>query len=133
MTTLEPGASEVFTCDFGFKPRAAALRAKRPAASMTLGFEVLVQLVIAAITTSPWPSESSLPATRTRASGLPPLSSIEGRASSKAALALLSATRSCGRFGPARLGSTVERSSSRVSVNTGSSAPLVRHMPWSLA
>ena len=29
-------------------------------------------------------------------------------------------TRSCGRFGPARLGSTVERSSSIVSVYTGS-------------
>ena len=31
-----------------------------------------------------------------------------------------SSTRSCGRFGPAMLGCTVDRSSSSVSVNTGS-------------
>ncbi len=56
MTTCEPGASEVLTQGFAVSPRAAALRAIRPAPSMTLGFEVLVQLVIAAITTSPSPS-----------------------------------------------------------------------------
>ena len=46
----------------GFHPRldvvrrlATALRASRPAATRTFGLEVLVQLVIAAITTSPWP------------------------------------------------------------------------------
>ena len=34
---------------------ATALRASRPAAISTLGLEVLVQEVMAAITTSPWP------------------------------------------------------------------------------
>ena len=57
MTTCEPGASEVFTHGLAVSPRARALRASRPAAISTLGFEVLVQLVMAAITTSPWPIE----------------------------------------------------------------------------
>ena len=54
-TTCEPGASEVFTHGFAFRPFATAFLASRPAATITLGFEVLVQEVIAAITTSPWP------------------------------------------------------------------------------
>src|SRR6202034_903497 len=54
-TTCEPGASDVFTHGFDLRPLATALRASRPAAIITLGFEVLVQDVIAAITTSPWP------------------------------------------------------------------------------
>src|SRR6478609_6657840 len=54
-TTWLPGASEVLTHGLAFKPLAAALRARRPAPISTLGFEVLVQEVIAAITTSPWP------------------------------------------------------------------------------
>ena len=100
---------------------------------MTLGLEVLVQLVIAAITTSPWVSSRAIPCTRTLASELPPLASIVGSASSKAALARPSGTRSCGRLGPARLGSTVPRSSASVSLNIGSGAPLSRHMPCALA
>jgi hypothetical protein len=54
-TTWLPGASEVLTQGFAFRPLAAALRASSPAPIKTLGFEVLVQEVIAAITTSPWP------------------------------------------------------------------------------
>ena len=54
-TTWLPGASEVLTQGFAVRPLAAALRASRPAPISTLGFEVLVQEVIAAITTSPWP------------------------------------------------------------------------------
>ena len=54
VTTCEPGASEVFTHGFGVSPLARALRATRPAATSTDGLEVLVQEVIAAITTSPW-------------------------------------------------------------------------------
>src|SRR5262245_54663379 len=54
MTTFEPGASEVLTHGFGLRPRSAAFLASRPAAIITDGLEVLVQLVIAAITTSPW-------------------------------------------------------------------------------
>src|SRR3569623_2655176 len=50
-TTCEPGASEVFTQGLTFSPRCAALRARRPAPIITLGLEVLVQEVMAAITT----------------------------------------------------------------------------------
>ena len=53
MTTCEPGASEVFTHGLTVRPLARALRASSPAAISTLGLEVLVQEVIAAMTTSP--------------------------------------------------------------------------------
>src|SRR5437762_5016494 len=52
-TTCEPGASEVFTHGFEVKPAFAALRASNPAPIITLGLDVLVQEVMAAITTSP--------------------------------------------------------------------------------
>ena len=55
-----PGASEVLTHGFCLRPRRLALRASRPAPISTLGFEVLVQEVIAAITTSPWPRSKSV-------------------------------------------------------------------------
>ena len=53
MTTWLPGASEVFTHGFVVRPFLRALRASKPAPISTLGFDVLVQLVIAAMTTSP--------------------------------------------------------------------------------
>ncbi|MCY1439267.1 hypothetical protein D9M71_554980 [compost metagenome] len=62
MTTLEPGASELFTQGLRCRPRSTAFFASRPAAIITLGLEVLVQEVMAAITTAPscsrwvWPS-----------------------------------------------------------------------------
>src|SRR5438105_6702527 len=62
-TTWLPGASDVFTQGFAFNPFAAALRARSPAPIRTLGLEVLVQEVIAAITTSPWPRSKSRPST----------------------------------------------------------------------
>src|SRR5947199_8718181 len=62
-TTWLPGASEVLTQGLAFNPLAAALRAKRPAPISTLGLEVLVQEVIAAMTTSPWPRSKSRPST----------------------------------------------------------------------
>src|SRR6187431_3533925 len=67
-TTWLPGASEVFTHGLAFRPLAAALRASRPAPISTLGLEVLVQEVIAAITTSPWPRSKSRFSTAYRAS-----------------------------------------------------------------
>src|SRR6516164_8272385 len=54
-TTCEPGASEVFTQGFTVSPLATALRASKPAPIITLGLEVLVHEVMAAITTSPGP------------------------------------------------------------------------------
>src|SRR6202012_3279589 len=62
-TTWLQGASEVFTHGLAFRPFAAALRASRPAPISTLGLEVLVHEVIAAITTSPWPRSKSRPST----------------------------------------------------------------------
>jgi hypothetical protein len=53
VTTREPGERLVLTQGFAFKPRRAALRASNAAPSMTDGFEVLVQLVMAAINTAP--------------------------------------------------------------------------------
>src|ERR687897_2704744 len=61
MTTLEPGASDVLTHGFAVRPRSAALRASSPAPIITLGFDVLVHEVIAAITTWPWSSSVSVP------------------------------------------------------------------------
>src|SRR6201989_2263640 len=55
-TTWLPGASDVFTQGFALSPLGAALRANRPAPISTLGLEVLVQDVIAAMTTSPCPT-----------------------------------------------------------------------------
>src|SRR6266513_1297638 len=52
-TTCEPGASDVLTHGLTVRPFCTALRANSPAPTITLGFEVLVQDVIAAITTSP--------------------------------------------------------------------------------
>src|SRR6185503_19842590 len=65
-TTWLPGASEVFTQGLALSPFAAALRASRPAPIKTFGLEVLVQEVIAAITTSPWPRSKSRPSTAYR-------------------------------------------------------------------
>src|SRR6201987_3179178 len=65
-TTCEPGASEVLTQGLTDRPFATALRANRPAPTITFGLDVLVQEVIAAMTTSPWPRSCLRPATGTR-------------------------------------------------------------------
>jgi hypothetical protein len=53
VTTFEPGARLVFTQGCRMSPRSTAFFASRPAAIITLGFDVFVQLVMAAITTEP--------------------------------------------------------------------------------
>ena len=70
MTTVEPGASEVFTHGLRVRPLASAFRASSPAATITYGFEVLVQEVIAAITTRPW-SRSKVSSSRVTAIASP--------------------------------------------------------------
>ena len=57
----EPGASEVFTHGARRRPSSTARLARRPAATITCGFDVFVHEVIAAITTVPWPSSTSSP------------------------------------------------------------------------
>src|SRR5215208_2061531 len=61
ITTFEPGASEVLTHGLTSRPRSTALRASRPAPIITEGLEVLVQEVMAAMTTCPWSSSVSVP------------------------------------------------------------------------
>ena len=53
MTTLEPGARLVLTHGLLVSPFSTAFFASRPAPIITLGFDVFVQLVMAAITTEP--------------------------------------------------------------------------------
>src|SRR5437879_12117289 len=53
MTTFDPGASLVLTQGWDRRPRSTAFFASRPAAIITEGLDVLVQLVMAAITTDP--------------------------------------------------------------------------------
>src|SRR4051812_45128455 len=66
MTTLEPGAREVLTHGGTARPRSTARAARSPAATITDGFDVLVQLVMAAMTTDPWStSKLAPPASRT--------------------------------------------------------------------
>src|ERR1041385_6295363 len=53
VTTFEPGARLLFTHGLRVSPFSTAFFASRPAPIITLGFDVLVQLVIAAMTTAP--------------------------------------------------------------------------------
>ena len=89
---------------------------------------MFVQLVIAAITTEPFASSNESPLSCTRACFAGDPSTIFANE----LLACLSATRSCGRLGPATVGSTVPRSSCSVSVNAGSGVASVRNSPCSL-
>jgi hypothetical protein len=61
VTTLDPGARLVFTQGHDRRPFSTAFFASKPAAIMTDGFDVLVQLVIAAMTTDPCRSSQSSP------------------------------------------------------------------------
>ena len=122
VTTLEPGARLVFTHGLTSRPLATALRANSPAATSTDGFEVFVQLVIAAITTEPSfsvPGGGAAVAVAAYGHRRPSASAgffaaafSFGSASWNDFFTSVSATRSCGREGPARLGTTVARSSS---------------------
>src|SRR5688572_14464803 len=130
VTTCEPGARLVLTHGLVVSPRSFALRASNPAAIITDGFDVFVQLVIAAITTEPcvignvprsvvtarvlaqWPGAA--PPSLAHASIA--AASAPARVPSSAPTALRhdrfesdSGTRSCGRLGPASDGTTDPR------------------------
>src|SRR5262249_3544496 len=133
VTTCDPGARLALTQGFVVSPRSTAFFANRPAASITEGFEVFVQLVIAAITTEPcvsWPSP--LPACNEEVP-FPPGRDSKNDASafSNDSFEERNGTRSCGRLGPAKLGSTVDRSNSNLSVNMGSGDEDVWNSPCS--
>src|SRR5215207_8783358 len=65
VTTLDPGARLVFTCGSTFRPFSTAFLASSPAPIMTDGFEVFVQLVIAAMTAEPCVMYTSSPSSVT--------------------------------------------------------------------
>src|SRR4051812_14940347 len=69
MTTLDPGASVVFTQGLLVRPRSTAFFASSAAPIITCGFEVLVQEVMAAITTWPWSTKVSVPSSITTCVG----------------------------------------------------------------
>src|SRR5262245_11070564 len=54
MTTLDPGASVVFTHGLAVRPRSTALRASSAAPIMTCGLDVLVHDVMEAMRGAPW-------------------------------------------------------------------------------
>src|ERR671918_2864938 len=64
MTTFEPGASVVLTQGLRSRPRSTAFFASSAAAIITLGFDVLVHDVIAAMTTEPWSIWTSVPSSK---------------------------------------------------------------------
>src|SRR6266581_2100033 len=69
MTTLDPGASVVFTHGLRSSPASTAFFASSAAPTMTDGLEVLVQDVIAAITTEPWSTDVRVPSSRVTSAG----------------------------------------------------------------
>ena len=111
MTTREPGASEVLTRGFTVRPRSTAFFASRPAASITLGFEVLVQgdrgdehvavadvdAVLAVVDALARGRRRVLPKPFSATGLLKQLGELRLRAAG-------SSMRSCGRFGPATQG-----------------------------
>src|SRR5687768_2316944 len=74
VTTFDPGARLVFTHGFRFNPSSTARLATRPAAIITLGFDVFVQLVMAAITTDP----CSISMAAASATAAPPSRPVDG-------------------------------------------------------
>src|SRR5690606_35396988 len=133
VTTFEPGARDVLTQGLGLRPRALALRASNPAAIMTDGLDVLVQEVMAAMTTLPWVSSYVVPFwTETRVSRLAESATSVSRATPQALRASERAILSWGRLGPASDGTTVPRSRLSVSVKRGAAWPLTRKRPWAL-
>ncbi len=83
-----------------------------------------MQLVIAAITTSPSFSDEAEDFVRRFVDA--------DRKLLNAAGAAVSGTRSCGRLGPATLGSTAERSISITAVNSAGGVAASRHNPCAL-
>src|SRR5215813_15076452 len=69
MTTLEPGARVVFTQGLRARPASTAFLASRAALTMTEGFDVFVQDVMAAMTTDPWSTDVRVPSSRVTSTG----------------------------------------------------------------
>ncbi len=104
LATLEPGANDVLTQGLRTRPRSLAFFASKPAATTLRGFEVLVQLVMAAMMTAP--SGSSPSASSTRPAANLPSSAMPRSCSAEVG------RRLCGLDGPAMLRTTLDRSNS---------------------
>jgi hypothetical protein len=84
VTAFDPGARDVFTYGGTVRPRATAFRASRPAPIMTVGFDVFVHDVIAAIATDPVRMVASRSPTAIRTAGysrspsVPPSGAADG-------------------------------------------------------
>src|SRR5215211_7423760 len=118
MTTLDPGASVVFTHGLLVRPRSTAFLASSAAPIITCGLEVLVQEVIAAITTEPWSTSNGVPSSPVTVTGW------DGRPRSPAAPA-----RACGSP-PASTSAAVDGGSeagndSATAWSTGEATPLL--------
>src|SRR5947209_15387803 len=70
MTTLEPGASVVFTQGLTSRPASTAFLASSAAPIITDGLDVLVHEVIAAMTAWPWSTSVSRPSSSVTGVGL---------------------------------------------------------------
>src|SRR5260370_23771022 len=99
-TTCEPGASEVLTQGLGLSPFSLAFLADSPAPTITLGLEVLVHEVIAAMTTSPLPRSWLRRSTGTRLPNSPSVPHSLSLACANPAFTSLRTTRSYGRWAP---------------------------------
>ena len=134
----------VLTHGFEVRPFSTAFLARIPAAMSTDGFDVLVQLVMAAMTMLPL-STCCAAASSSGVLGITPASwrcfffgaFVRAWYASLAALYEVltpgTLTRSCGRAGPARLGSTEPRSSVTVSVYIASFEVSSTQSPCSFA
>jgi hypothetical protein len=101
---------------------------EQPAASITEGFDVLVQLVMAAITTAPLSRFPRL-ADSFRNRGFSGFCARPPNASWKFFFTSGRSTRSCGRFGPAIDGTRRQIQFQRVGINCGSGVSSVRNSP----
>src|SRR5699024_3983735 len=130
VTTVEPGANDVFTKSGTVNPFSTAFFASRPAPNITYGLDVFVQEVIAAIATAPVfitdfsPVVGFVISTSLSNSDLskPKPWFPAGAVTAVTNFSCISpnAIRSCGRFGPARLDSNSDKLISTVSVYSGS-------------
>src|SRR5215469_13136359 len=69
MTTFDPGASVVLTHGLRSSPASTAFFASSAAPTITEGLDVLVQDVIAAMTTEPWSTDVWVPSSRVTSAG----------------------------------------------------------------
>src|SRR5699024_8430100 len=139
VTTVEPGARDVFTYSGTFNPFSIAFFANSPAPSITYGFDVLVQEVIAAIANAPvfitevspfgWLTPASL-SNSDLSKPNPGVPAGAFTAFLKSCSMSVRAILSWGRLGPARLGTSSDKLISTASVYSGSACSSESYHKW---